>query len=272
MAMNKTTRMLTGSAIAGFALLLGTASASASPDRDAAGQAATTPQTTDFIAHFFVGADRHAAGEPSSMMSKAEESAAAAAKAPQILGSPLEVHTLNPAFVTGASQDVATFGYYAVHARSASGQDASVWLTRAGSGWEASNITTGTEEITYPAQAGGDTVFTEPQVNAWYRVHEGRVVGLNDVAKRVVGPSGTTLADYQRIVHGKYADKMPGSDYARKGRLGGFDPAPAANPAEAQSPVPGNTALDWIAASGFALVAGLAGVIVVRRRRAGRTH
>ncbi|GAA4532031.1 hypothetical protein [Amycolatopsis samaneae] len=272
MAMNKTTRLLTGSAVAGFALLLGTATASASPEPDAVGQAATTPQATDFIAHFFVDADRHAAGQPSSMMSKAEENAAAAAKAPQIVGTPLTVNTLNPAFVTGGSSDVATFGYYAVHARSASGQDASVWLTRQGEGWEASNITTGTEEITYPAQAGGDTVFTEPQINAWYRVHEGRVVGLNDVAKRVVGPSGATLAEYQRTVHGKYADKMPGSDYVRKGRLGGFDQAPAVKPAEAQSPVSGGTATEWILGSGFAAVAGLAGVFVVRRRRAGRTH
>lgn len=267
MTMNRTTRLLAGTAAAGFALMLGatTAHAAADTDLNAAQQAAAQPQATSFISHFFVNVDQRSAGKTAAL-SAADANAAAATKAPRLVGSPLQVNTLNPAFVTGTSKDVATFGYVAVHARSATGQDASVWMKRQGDTWKAINVTTGTEEITYPAQAGADTVFTEPQINAWYRLHDGKVLPLNDVARTSVGANGVTLAGYQRLVHDKYADKQPGSAYANDRKLGGYSPAAG------QSPLPDNdTGLGWLAVPGAAVVmAGAAGVVMVRRRRTGR--
>lgn len=137
------------------------------------------------------------------------------------------VNSLDPAFVAGTPGAApATFAYYAVRTAASTGRQATVWVERAADGWTATNFTTGTEELTCPAQAGGDLVFTEPQVNAWYRVRDGRVPALNDPARQRVG-EGVPVAAYQRLVHGLYGDKLPGSAYRAQGKLGGYDLAAA---------------------------------------------
>ncbi|WP_158887863.1 hypothetical protein [Amycolatopsis anabasis] len=266
MKFSKAFRALTIGGIGLAAVLtLGVLPASGAPagvsgaEVDAAKQAAAGPDTTTKLAHFFVQLDqRGSAGK----LSQAQIDAASVAKAPKVDGEPLQVFSLNPAFVAGkADVPVAEFAYLSMRARSAAGQEATIWLTPEPNGWQATNLTTGTEEVTYPAQAGGDLVFTEPQINAWYRVRGDQVVPLNDPARARVG-QGTTLAGYQSIVHQQYGDKLPGSDYVNQGRLGGYQPRDLA-PADSASGQSVSPLLAGVA--GLAVVLAAAGWIVRRR-------
>ncbi|WP_157357502.1 hypothetical protein [Amycolatopsis nigrescens] len=231
----------------------------------AAQQVAASPDTATKLAHFFVQLDQRDGGS----LSRQQVDAASATKAPRLVGTPLKVYSLNPRFVAGAADaSVAEFGYLSVKAESAAGQAATVWLTREAGGWEASNLTTGTEEVTYPAEAGADLVFTEPQINAWYRVRDGQVLPLNDTARQQVG-AGTTVAGYQQLVNGQYGDKLPGSAYVRDGMLGGYQPRGAEQvDAAAVTEQPGSSML---LGAGAGLLIALSGVgWLVLRRRAGR--
>ncbi|MFJ7217332.1 hypothetical protein [Amycolatopsis sp. NPDC098790] len=228
-----------GVLLAGASLVLGfggTASASSSPDDDVvAAVRAAQPQLSAFYGRL----DR-------------------AGVTPEVTGEPVRVNSLDPAFVAGTPGAApATFAYYAVRTSAAT-----VWVERAADGWVATNFTTGTEELTYPAQAGGDLVFTEPQVNAWYRLRDGRVLALNDPARQRVG-DGVTVAEYQRLVHRLYGDKLPGSAYRAQGKLGGYDLAAA------PAPVPGTGSWPFVA-GGALLALGLVGWATARVARARR--
>ncbi|MCR6490068.1 hypothetical protein M8542_45385 [Amycolatopsis sp. OK19-0408] len=186
-----------------------------------------------------------------------------AVQAPRVDGAPAQVFSLDPAFVAGTPGAApASFAYYAVRTTASTGRQATVWVTRAADGWEATNFTTGTEELTYPAQAGSDLVFTEPQVNAWYRVRDGRVLALNDPARQRVG-DGVTLAAYQQLVHRLYGDKLPGSAYRAQGKLGGYDLAAA------PAPAPGTGSWPFVA-GGALLALGLIGWATGKAARARR--
>ncbi|GIG61185.1 hypothetical protein Lfu02_55570 [Longispora fulva] len=210
------------------------------------------------LARFFVQLDEHAAGRSVALTGDGADRAAAA-KSPSLTGAAEAVYSLNPAFVAGdRSAPVALFAYATVEARSADGQRASVWIAQpGGSTWEAVNISSTVDEVAYPRQAGADLVFTEPQVNAWYKVHDGRVVPLNDTARAIVG-AGVGLAGYQDVVHGRYGDKLPGSDYANQGKLGGFGVA---------APETTDNSAAW-AGLGVLTASGVVGaVLIVSRRR-----
>lgn len=241
-----------GVLLAGVALAIGfggTASASGSPADDVvAAVRAAQPQLSAFYGQL----DRRAG-------------VARAAAVPEVTGEPVRVNSLDPAFVAGTPGAApAAFAYYAVRTSAATGRQATVWVERAADGWAATNFTTGTEELTYPAQAGGDLVFTEPQVNAWYRVRDGRVLALNDPARQRVG-DGVTVAAYQQLVHRLYGDKLPGSAYRAQGKLGGYDLAAA--PVPASVPGPGS----WPFVAGGALLAlGLVGWATGKAARARR--
>ena len=114
----------------------------------------------------------------------------------------------------------ATFAYYAVRTAASTGRQATVWVERAADGWTATNFTTGTEELTYPAQAGGDLVFTEPQVNAWYRVRDGRVPALNDPGRRGRAGGGVPAAGARAVRRQAARLGLPGAGQARWLRLG----------------------------------------------------
>lgn len=267
-------RLAAGSAALGIGAALfagyGSAMADAPPapapsDVAAAQRVAADQQTTEKVARYFVRLDRHRAGQ---FTAAGVSKAAADAKAPTLDGRVHPVYSLNPAFVRGSygSAEVATFAYLAVGARSATGQQASLWLTKGARNWEVTNIISGTEETAYPAKAGTGTVFTEPQINAWYRLDGDRVTGLNDAARTSVGARGTTLASYQALVHARYADKMPGSKYVREGRLGGVAPNTGVRTGDGDGGgVPG-IALIALAGGGLTLVTGAA----VRLGRRGR--
>lgn len=236
--------------------------------RQAAGAAPVMHSLAGFMAH-----DGRSAGH----VDAAAEQRAEAAAAPRLVGPTVPVNYLNPAFVRGGSPSapVATTVFLATEAVSADGRRASVWTARsqaAGHPWKEINLATGSDETDAAAAAarrGPDAIaFYEPQIHAWYVLDHGRVTGLNADGRRSVGASGMSLTAYRALVHGRYADKLPGSAYDREHRVGGFGYTPAhrAAPAAAGRPAPAEAAL----AGGAAAVALAGAALVVRRRRARR--
>lgn len=136
----------------------------------------------------------------------------------------MPVYTLDAGFVSGvAGAPVARADFAATEVVAADGQTASVWTVPQGGGWRVVNIASGSDETRYAAQGAGGTVFREPQLNAWYVLRGGRVLPLDVEARDSVGAGGVTLAAYQKLVHQRYGDKLPGSAYDRAGKGGGFE-------------------------------------------------
>ncbi|MFI6086470.1 hypothetical protein [Streptomyces sp. NPDC051218] len=253
-------------------LLLGLAAPSAGADsgpsdasREAAHDAASAPETLDTLSRFFAreGAVTKAAADPRVQGSDA-----------------VPVRYLSPEFVAGEKgAPVARVEFLASKAVSSDGQEASLWTVRQGGSWQVVNIATGDDETHY-ARVGADklpggTVFHEPQINAWYVAGRGRVLPLDADAVRAVGAGGVPVTAYQKRVHAAYADKLPGSSYAKSGEAGGFAPkertpgppaapAPAAPAAaSAEGPV---TVASSVAGAGALAALGLTGAAVLRRR------
>lgn len=255
-------------------LLLGLAAPSAGADsgpsdasREAAHDAASAPETLDTLSRFFAR----------------EGAVSKAAADPRVQGSDaVPVRYLSPEFVAGEKgAPVARVEFLASKAVSSDGQEASLWTVRQGGSWQVVNIATGDDETHY-ARVGADklpggTVFHEPQINAWYVAGRGQVLPLDADAVRAVGAGGVPVTAYQKRVHAAYADKLPGSSYAKSGEAGGFAPkertpgspaapAPAA-PAEASASAEGPvTVASSVAGAGALAALGLTGVAVLRRR------
>ncbi|HET6858764.1 MAG TPA: hypothetical protein VFH94_16950, partial [Streptomyces sp.] len=121
---------------------------------------------------------------------------------------------------------VARLEYLASKAVSSDGQKASLRSVPQNGSWQVVNIATGDDETRYAAEGArklpGGTVFHEPQIDAWYVQRHARVLPLDEDAADAVGARGTTLAAYQDRVEKAYADKLPGSAYAKKGAAGGY--------------------------------------------------
>jgi hypothetical protein len=258
------TRHLLRAALAGCSatVLLGLAAPHAVADpgpsaasREAAHDAAGSTKTLDTLSRFFAR----------------EGAVSKAAAQPRIRGDAVPVRYLSPEFVAGKKgAPVARVEFLASKAVSSDGQEASLWTVKRGSSWQVVNIATGDDETHY-ARVGADklpggTVFHEPQINAWYIQGRGRVLPLDADAARAVGAGGTTVAAYQKRVHKAYADKLPGSAYAKSGKAGGFAPKEQiAKPpaASAESPV---TVASSVAGAGALAALGLSGAAVLRRR------
>lgn len=240
----------------------------------AAHEAATGAATLDTLSRFFAR----------------EGAVTRAAAAPRIEGAAVPVRTLAADFVAGEpGAEVAHLDYLASTAVSSDGQKASLWtLPEPGKDgrWQVVNIATGDDEARYTAAGArklpGGTVFREPQIDAWYVQKGSRVLPLDRDAVGAVGADGTTLAAYRTRVRAAYADKLPGSGYARSGRAGGYGPA-GAEPAAGR---PGSgagrsgpaiaahtgadtalTAASGAAAAGALAVLGLCGATALRRHR-----
>ncbi|MEV0264376.1 hypothetical protein AB0I49_23990 [Streptomyces sp. NPDC050617] len=255
-----------------------TSAAPAAPAASAvaeAHRAATAPATLDTLSRFFA---RDSAAGGAMVKAKA---------APKVEGATVPVYTLAPEFVAGkAKAPVAKLDFLATKAVSADGRKASVWAVRQGGSYKVVNIATGDDETRYAAagaeKASGGTVFREPQIDAWYVQRGDRVLPLDADAERAVGAKGTTVEAYQARVHKAYGDKLPGSEYAKKGLAGGYgadagadaDAAKGDAPAVAQavSVAHDNDGLltaTSLATGGAAVVAlGLSVVAARRRRRA----
>ncbi|GII95520.1 hypothetical protein [Sinosporangium siamense] len=195
----------------------------------------------------------------------------------EIIRRPLVVNELDPAFVANRSWLPGRFSFIAVGAKGPGNLLASLWMSRTAPGtWKLGNIAGGDTEQRYAGQGPPGAVFREPQLGAWYVIRGHRVVPLNEQATASVGASGVSLAEYRRIVQSRYADRLPGSDYDRRGQAGGHDqPAkaagkPAATESEEQSAVTqpktkalaapmtaesGAGLLPWVAGAGVLLAA-----------------
>lgn len=228
-------------------------------DTSAARTAATEALPT--IGQFFASGGRKPQGDAHQL------AAAALAAAPRIDSATVPVYYLNPAFVadpssSGTAAPVAQLSFLATDTISATGAHASVWTAKVGTeGWKVVNIASGSDETTYTAEAApGASVFEEPQIGAWYQLVNGRVLPLNTTARASVG-TGVSLARYHKLVHTRYADKLPGSAYDKSGRAGGFQPqAPAQNAGTYSAPLTAGLLL-----LGFGIAG--AGIVTWRRSR-----
>ncbi|WP_067466513.1 hypothetical protein [Actinomadura macra] len=247
--------------INGTVLMGGGAALAAGPPSDeaAAQKVASSAAAQQWLGRFFVHLDQHQRGQ---LTNQPVTPAAIAAKAPKLEGDVHRVYSLNPEFVKGTpNAPAARFAYMAVGAKSATGQHATMWLTGSGASWSVMNVISGSDEAVYPAKADGGMVFTEPQIHAWYRLKDGRVTALNDTAKTSVA-KGVTVGSYQKLVHGRYADKLPGSAYQRSGKLGGYSPTTGVSDRTSdRGPAP------MLLALGAGAMVTAAGVVMARRRR-----
>ncbi|GAA1100434.1 hypothetical protein [Kitasatospora arboriphila] len=232
----------------------------------AARSAAAAPAALDRVALFFAreGRPAGAAGLPA-----AAEAKAATAAAPRLTGDAVAVYGLNEGFVAGvAGAPVARVEFVAGRAVAADGRAASVWTIRDSGGWRVVDIASGGDETDYPAQAaatGGGTAFREPQIDAWYVLRGGRVLPLDEDARRSVGAGGTTLAEYRKLVQQRYGGRLPGSSYDRAGAGGGWaDTAVAAGPGRPSGRGPA------VAAGAALAVTVLTGAGLAVRRRGAR--
>ncbi|WP_033218064.1 hypothetical protein [Kitasatospora phosalacinea] len=232
-------------------------------DLAAARSAVQAPAVIDRLGHFFARK-----GVPPIQRlgtGAADEARAASAAAPRLTGETVPVYTLSAAFVSGrAGTPVAEAGFTATTAVAADGQRASVWAAEQDGGWRVVNIASGGDETDHAAEAAADggTAFREPQIDAWYELKDGRVLPLDEDARRSVGEHGTTVAAYQRLVHQRYGDKLPGSGYDASGKAGGFETA-----------APGGSAPALVAAgAGLGLTALAGAAFGLRRRRARVTY
>ncbi|MFI8366480.1 hypothetical protein [Streptomyces sp. NPDC085466] len=221
-----TTALVTG-ATALLALGLAAPAAAAAPGTDplpaapTAERAAAAPETLATVGRFFAR----------------DGALARTAEAPRISGASVPVRILAADFVAGAAgAPVAREEYRASLAVAADGRKASLWTVRRSGGWQVVNIATGDDEIRYAREGArklpGGLVFREPQIDAWFVQKGAKVLPLDEDAVAAVGRNGTTLTAYRDRVTRAYADKLPGSAYARKGAAGGYGPG-------AQAPAPG---------------------------------
>ncbi|MEV8021505.1 hypothetical protein AB0O76_35300 [Streptomyces sp. NPDC086554] len=259
-------RHLLRAVLAGSAatLLLGLAAPHATADsgpseasRQAARTAASAPGTLDTLSRFFAR----------------EGAVTKAAADPRVQGDAVPVYYLSPEFVAGEKgAPVARLEFLASKAVSSDGQTASLWTVERGSAWKVVNIATGDDETHY-ARVGaeklpGGTVFHEPQIDAWYVQGRGRVLPLDADGVRAVGSDGASVGAYQKRVHDAYADKLPGSAYAKSGEAGGFprQSPPEASPAPAEGAEGPVTVASAVAGAGALAALGLSGVAVLKRR------
>ncbi|CAM4022001.1 hypothetical protein [Janibacter anophelis] len=224
-------------------------------DRAAASKAASSGQGLDL-------ARRVATLQQGQASTKGQPHRAPTARV--VAGSTTEVHVLARDFVAEGTGPVGELGYVATTAR-VDDQLVSVWTARAkGGNWRAVNAAAGDLEARMERKAGAGSLLSEPQVGAWYAVHDGRVRPLNASARDVVG-AGMTLEEYQQVVHERYADKLPGSAYDRAGTAGGFGDAVADGATGAAAGGASGTQTAALGAGGAALATG--GLLAARRRR-----
>ncbi|WP_369393405.1 hypothetical protein AB5J72_42050 [Streptomyces sp. CG1] len=216
-------------------------------------EAASTPATLLTLSRFFAR----------------DGAIAQSAARPHLVGPSVTVSFLDPGFVAGRpGAPVADPQFVASKAVSADGQVASVWTARTAKGWKVVNIATGGDETDYVSQAHGlGTVFREPQIDAWYVLRDGRVLPLDPDARRAVGNGGVTLAAYQRLVHAKYGDKLPGSAYDRAGKGGGYGGTAAPPRASAAPASTAATAAAAVTAGVAALLGACFGIRHLRHSR-----
>ncbi|GGU06996.1 MULTISPECIES: hypothetical protein [Streptomyces] len=261
-------------------------------------QAIRSDQLRDTVSRFLVSArqPRSAPAADGGAVGTPGNAPAADAAPPGFdLKDPVPMFELSPEFVTGKTQatpqTALRLSYLASRVTASDGKNAAVLLAPKGNaattgsgprnvgaeGWQLAGIRDGDAEVGFAERGTAKArTFTEPQINAWYRLTaDGRVEPLNkEATSGLGGKRGVTLAAYQKLVTARYGDKMPGSAYDRKGLAGGYGglveeqpeqvPAASATPAAEGSWQP----ISVSAAAALAAIGG-AGVYVRRRQTAG---
>jgi hypothetical protein len=160
----------------------------------------------------------------------------------QIAPDAYPVYELSPDFVMGKPGAApGDFAYFAVPARASDGRTATLWSVRGADGaWQVGNIASGDVEAAFARRLpAGAQLLHEPQVDAWYAVRDGRLTSLSE--RTIVN-----VADYQRTVSQRYADKLPGSPYAREGEAGGYDATSQVMPRGDGGPAPSGHDTGWV--------------------------
>ncbi|WP_405365674.1 hypothetical protein [Kitasatospora sp. NBC_00039] len=223
------------------------------PDYGAAQQVLHSGQTQTTVSRF-LGAVKNAAAPGGGGTGADGGATGARPNAPKAVGAPafelkdpVPLYELSPGFVSGKAQPTAqgalNLSYLVSRVNAADGHQAAVLLApqaKGGNAWQLAGIRDGDSEVKLAEGAtAGARTFGEPQIHAWYRLTpSGDVVPLNSEAtKGLGGRQNITLADYQKLVSGRYADKQPGSGYDQKGLAGGFGLVDGAQAAVGEQPV-----------------------------------
>ncbi|MFJ4795641.1 hypothetical protein [Kitasatospora purpeofusca] len=188
------------------------------------------------------------------------------------LNDPLAVNEITPDFVAGTALPVPTSAVRLSHLVSSLGgavndRTATVLLAPSeGGGWHLAGVRDGDSDAGYAGSATpGSLVFTEPQIRGWYRLTLTTVEPLNDQARDGIdGRSTISLADYQKVVKARYADKLPGSEYDTRGMSSGYGPDGRAAEPTSRTPLLAGGSI-----AALALAGGAAALGRFRRRRRG---
>ncbi|MFI5617674.1 hypothetical protein [Streptomyces sp. NPDC051567] len=185
---------------------------------------------------------------------------------------PVARNEITPGFVAGTTKPLPTEAIKLTQLVSSlsatvNGRTATVMLAPSqGGGWHLAAVRDGDSDATYAGKATtGTLVFTEPQIRGWYQLKLLTVEPLNDQARQGLGgQASVSLGDYQKLVKARYADKLPGTEYATKGYSSGYSLP------RTEDGAPSSTLL-LAGGSGTALAL-VGGAAVLRRRRRASTR
>lgn len=220
-------------------------------------QALRSDQVRDTVSRFLV--QTRQAGGPAAADGGTKGGPGSAPAAPAApprfdLKDPVPMFEISPEFVAGKArttpQTALRLSYLASRVNASDGRPASVLLAPQGNpsskgsgpqspgaeGWQLAGIRDGDKDLSLAERGTPQArVFTEPQIHAWYRLTAaGMVEPLNEEAKTGFGGKrAITLAAYQKLVSARYGDKLPGSEYDRKGMAGGYADLTQDQPAQA---------------------------------------
>ncbi len=181
---------------------------------------------------------------------------------------PLAVSEITPGFVAGTSQPIAVEAVKLTHlvaSLNTTVNDRQVTVMLAptqGGGWHLAAVREGDSDATYAGKAGvGTLVFAEPQIRGWYLLRLLTVEPLNEQAREGLGGRASmSLSEYQKLVKGRYADKLPASEYDTKGMSSGYGTAREVKSASSTAPL-------LVGGSSAALVLAGGAFFLFRRRR-----
>ncbi|MBW5480332.1 hypothetical protein [Streptomyces bambusae] len=282
------------------AALCGTVSAHAAEGDGIAGypsaqQTLRSDQTKDTVSRFLVSARQPAAasGADGGSVGTPGNAPAAVGAPPRFdLKDPVPMFEISPEFVAGKTQatpqTALRLSYLASRVTAADGRHAAVLLAPKGNtattgsgpqnvgaeGWELAGIRDGDNDVSLAERGTPQSrAFTEPQIHAWYRLTDaGMVEPLNEEATTGLGGKrSVTLAAYQKLVNARYGDKLPGSEYDRKGLAGGYaglvQDQPAAQAPTASGTPAADTSWHPAAVTGAAALAATGVAVAYARRR-----
>ncbi|MCM2424096.1 hypothetical protein [Streptomyces sp. RKAG293] len=184
---------------------------------------------------------------------------------------PVARNEITPGFVAGTAQPLPTEAIRLTQLVSSlsvtvNGRNATVMLAPTqGGGWHLAAVRDGDSDATYASKAtAGTMVFTEPQIRGWYQLRLLTVEPLNEQARQGLGgQASVSLSDYQKLLKARYADKLPGSEYATKGYSSGYSSQRGVHEASSSTPL--------LAGGTGTAIALVGGVAVLRRRRLAST-